>query len=284
MSFAGHQRRKSFGQYWINDHSILQKILEAADLHSYDRVIEIGPGRGALTQKLLDSHIDLVHAIEIDKGLISGLRQRFSDYSRFSLLEGDVLSVPLTPLDGLPANKVVANIPYNITGPILQRLLGRLGVTPDNKFELLVLLMQKEVADRILAMPGQSSFSALSVRTQLVAKCRSVCEVPPCCFTPSPKVDSKVIIIEPFKIQDRLPLDIESNVEKIISAAFLERRKKLRNTLIKFANLKTLEQLANDIGITLDQRPQEISPMNWIDLAKGVFMPNLNIDEKVLRL
>ena len=270
MSFSGHRRRHSLGQYWINDQSIVDKIICAADLKSDDRVLEIGPGRGALTEKLLDSGVDTLHAIEIDKYLISGLRNKFLDYPQFSLVEGDVLSVPLTPLEGLPANKVVANIPYNITGPILQRTLGRLGHKSENNFNLLVLLLQKELADRILACAGQSCFSALTVRIQLLAKCSSVCEVPPYCFTPSPKVHSKVITIKPFRTVDRFSLKIESKVEQIITAAFLERRKKLRNTLKVFSNLQRLEKLANDIGITLDQRPQEISPMNWINLAKAI--------------
>ena len=126
MSFSGHTARMRFGQHWIKDASVLEKILEAAALQSEDRVLEVGPGRGALTERLLASRAAAVHAIELDKDLVVGLRQRFKTQTRFTLMEGDVLSVPLSPPDGVPANKVVANIPYNITGPLLQRLLGRL--------------------------------------------------------------------------------------------------------------------------------------------------------------
>ena len=94
--------------------------------------------------------------------------------------------------------------------------------------------------------------------------------MPPNCFEPAPKVHSKVIIIRPFKTSQRFPLEIENNVERVLKVAFLERRKKLRNTLISFSKLELLEALAENIGVSLDQRPQELSPMNWIDLAKGI--------------
>ena len=270
MTFSDHHRKKSFGQYWLKDEVILDKIIAAANLKSNDRILEIGPGRGALTRKLLDSEIDLLQAIEIDKTLISALRKKFSCYPKFKLIEGDVLSLPLLSSDGMPFDKVVANIPYNITGPILNKLIGKLGSNSENNFQLLVLLLQKEVADRIIAKPGESCFSSLSVRLQLLAKCSSVCEVPSSCFNPPPKVNSKVIIIEPVKPQNRLPFELEHKLQIILSTAFLERRKKLRNTLISLNNLQSLQNLANDIGISLDQRPQELSPMNWVDLAKRI--------------
>jgi len=114
------------------------------------------------------------------------------------LREGDVLSAPLDPENGMIINKVVANIPYNITGPLLKRLIGELGKAPEKNFDSLVLLMQKEVAQRIVALPGQSNFSALTVRIQLLANCQDVCDVPSHCFQPAPKVDSKVVLIKPL--------------------------------------------------------------------------------------
>ena len=262
--------RKSLGQHWLGNELVLNKIILAANIESNDRILEIGPGKGALTDKLLQTNVELVHAIEIDRRLIQNLRNRFSSNHRFSLMEANVLSIPLTPLDGIPANKVVANIPYNITGPILQRLLGRLGTRLDHTFTKLVLLLQKEVADRILASPGDSNFSALSVRIQLLGKCSEVCDVPSSSFNPPPKVDSKVITIDPLSPSDRLTTRIESKIEQMLKIAFLERRKKLRNTLLRLCSPIVLEELANNIGISLDQRPQELSTMNWIDLAKGI--------------
>ena len=270
MSFLGHIPRKRFGQHWLRDEVVLEKIVAAADLQPLDRVLEIGPGRGVLTEKLLKSNVALVHGIELDRNLVAGLRERFSENPRFSLREGDALSAELTPFDGGPANKVVANIPYNITGPLLERLVGRLGRPADKRYQRLVLLMQKEVAQRILAIPGQSSFSAMTVRLQLLASCRSVCAVPPSSFTPPPKVNSQVIVLDPLEAIERLDLELERKIEGLVRVAFLSRRKKLRNTLASICPLDKLEVLAKGLGISLDQRPQEVAPMTWIKLAKGL--------------
>ncbi len=270
LSFAGHTARKRFGQHWLRDNSVLEKIVEAADLKSSDRILEIGPGRGALTEKLLRSRVELVHCIEVDLDLIAGLKKRFSKYSKFTLTEGDALSASLLPPDGMAINKVVANIPYNITSPLLERLIGRLGNPIKEHYQKLVLLLQKEVADRIISLPGQSSFSAMSVRLQLLANCRSVCEVPPSSFSPKPKVHSKVIVLEPFGVKETMGLEIGKKVEVLVRTAFLSRRKKLKNTLIGLMPLKNLEMLAYRQGISLDQRPQEIAPSKWVQLAKGL--------------
>merc|ERR1711981_537906 len=142
-----------------------------------------------------------------------GLKKRFGHQNKFSLREGDVLSAPLDAENGLTINKVVANIPYNITGPLLKRLIGELRKAPDNCFETLVLLMQKEVAQRLLARPGTSNFS---VRIQLLAKCQDVCDVPSKCFQPAPKVDSKVVMIKPFTSIDPDFYEVGNLLEKLL--------------------------------------------------------------------
>ena len=141
--------------------------------------------------------------MELDRDLVAGLQQTFGSHPKFSLQEGDVLSVPLELSDGVPADKVVANIPYNITGPLLDRLIGRLDRPVDPSYQRLVLLVQHEVAQRIRARPGHSNFSALSVRMQLLGRCSHVCPVPPRCFQPPPKVQSEVICIDPFPAELR---------------------------------------------------------------------------------
>ena len=269
MSFLSHNARKRFGQHWLKDASVLDQILAAADLGPKDRVLEVGPGRGALTKRLLASPAGAVHAIELDKDLVEGLNQRFGDQAKFTLKEGDVLSTSLTPPDGIIANKVVANIPYNITGPLLGRLVGRLGKPIELRYKLLVLLLQKEVADRILARPGQSNFSALSVRMQLLAKCRKVCDVPPKCFQPPPKVQSAVIAIEPVDCDQSFDPVLAYRVEVLLCKAFASRRKMLRNSLGGLVSLIELEALAKEAGVSLDQRPQELSPSEWLLMAKN---------------
>lgn len=270
MSFHGHTARKRFGQHWLRDAAVLDRILEAADLQPQDRVLEVGPGRGALTDRLLASSAAAVHAVELDRDLVTGLQQRFENQPRFSLTQGDVLEVPLLLPDACPAGKVVANIPYNITGPLLDRLIGRLDQPVDPPYQRLVLLVQKEVAERIRARPGQSCFSALSVRMQLLADCRSVCPVPPRCFQPPPKVQSEVIALDPYPAEKRLDLARARQVESLLKQAFLSRRKMLRNTLAGVAEPERLQTVAASAGISLQQRPQEISPQAWVALAKGL--------------
>ena len=270
MSFAGHSARKRFGQHWLRDERILDRILEAAELAPGDRVLEVGPGRGALTDRLLNSPAALVHAVELDRDLVAGLKERFSSRQQFSLCEGDVLEVPLTLPDGFPASKVVANIPYNITGPLLDRLIGRLDRPVDPPYQRLVLLLQKEVAERIRARPGHTSFSALSVRLQLLARCESVCPVPPRCFQPPPRVQSEVIRLDPLPAEQRPDPELCRSVERLLKQAFLARRKMLRNTLSAVRPPQELKQLALDAGIDLQQRPQDVDPQNWVALARGL--------------
>ncbi|MED5470075.1 MAG: 16S rRNA (adenine(1518)-N(6)/adenine(1519)-N(6))-dimethyltransferase RsmA [Cyanobacteriota bacterium] len=280
MAFSGHHARKRFAQHWLIDAAVLTQILDAADVQPDDRLLEVGPGRGALTERLLASSASAVHAVELDRDLVSGLRQRFADQARFSLQEGDVLSVPLTLADGRAATKVVANIPYNITGPLLERLLGRLDRPVDHPYQRLVLLLQKEVAQRIRALPGQSCFSALSVRLQLLARCTTVCPVPPRSFNPPPKVHSEVILIEPLAPEQRLEPLLAKRVESLLRQAFLARRKMLRNTLAKVLPAAELNALADDLGISLQQRPQELSPTTWVELARGLNRADL-VDPEV---
>ena len=270
MSFSGHTARKRFGQHWLRDERVLEHILSASELQTGDRVLEVGPGRGALTERLLRSSADAVHAVELDRDLVAGLRERFGADPRFSLREGDVLNVPLTlPDEGL-ATKVVANIPYNITGPLLERLIGRLDQPVDPPYQRLVLLVQKEVAERIRVRPGHSSFSALSVRMQLLAKCSTVCPVPPRCFQPPPKVQSEVICIDPLPPHQRPEPALAKRVESLLKQAFLARRKMLRNTLAGVCAPEQLQVLAAEAGIDLQQRPQEVAPSAWVELARGL--------------
>ncbi|MFN9636842.1 MAG: ribosomal RNA small subunit methyltransferase A, partial [Synechococcaceae cyanobacterium] len=154
MSFAGHRPRKRFGQHWLVDAAVLDRIVAAAELRPGERVLEVGPGRGALTERLLATPLAALVAVELDRDLIDGLRQHFGADPRFQLIEGDVLEVPLEPEDQPPADAVVANIPYNITGPLLERLVGRLDRPVTPPYRRLVLLVQREVGERIRACPG----------------------------------------------------------------------------------------------------------------------------------
>jgi 16S rRNA (adenine1518-N6/adenine1519-N6)-dimethyltransferase len=265
MTFPPHRARKRFGQHWLVDQRVLERIVAAAELEPGERVLEIGPGRGALTERLLRSPAAAVLAVELDRDLVDGLRRRFGADPRFTLVAGDALAVPLPPAD-----KVVANIPYNITGPLLERLVGRLDRPRTPPYRRLVLLLQREVAERIRSVPGSSSYSALSVRLQLMARCRPVCPVPPRCFQPPPRVHSEVISLDPLPQAERLDPGLAAGVEGLLRRCFAARRKMLRNTLAGLVPPAQLIELAAAAGIGLEQRPQEIAPSAWVTLAAGL--------------
>jgi 16S rRNA (adenine1518-N6/adenine1519-N6)-dimethyltransferase len=265
MTFGAHRARKRFGQHWLIDAGVLERIVAAAGLESGDTVLEVGPGRGALTERLLAAPVRAVHAIELNRDLVAGLRQRFGADPRFELLEGDVLELALPA-----ATKVVANIPYNITGPLLERLVGRLDRPTARPYERLVLLVQQEVGERIRAAAGSSAFSALSVRVQLLAQARRVCPVPPRCFQPPPKVQSEVIVLEPLAPERRLPPELASDVEGLLRRCFAARRKMLRNSLSGLLPPPALAAVAADAGFSLNQRPQELAPERWVALATAL--------------
>lgn len=265
MTFAAHRTRKRFGQHWLRDESVLRQILEAAEIGTEETVLEVGPGRGALTERLLASPAAAVHAVELDRDLLAGLQQRFGADPRFALIAGDALAVPLPP-----ANVVVANIPYNITGPLLERLVGRLDRPLAMPYRRLVLLVQQEVGERIRARPGSSSFSALSVRMQLLATCRCVCPVPPRCFQPPPKVMSEVVLLDPLPPEQRLEPALARTLEGVLRRCFAARRKMLRNSLAGVLPAPELAALAAEAGFDLQQRPQELAPAVWVALAAGL--------------
>ncbi|MEB3333316.1 MAG: 16S rRNA (adenine(1518)-N(6)/adenine(1519)-N(6))-dimethyltransferase RsmA [Synechococcaceae cyanobacterium] len=268
MTFEGHRARKRFGQHWLVDEGILDRIITAAELTPADQVLEIGPGRGALTRRLLDSPLRRLDAIELDRDLVAGLAQRFGADPRFHLIEADVLSAELPEGDpGHPA-KVVANIPYNITGPLLQRLLGRLDAPPPRRYSRLVLLVQREIGERIRALPGSSAYSALSVRMQLLCRAAQVCDVPPRCFAPPPRVMSEVIVLEPLPAAERPPLALAARLERLLRHVFSARRKMLRNSLAGLPGAGEPETFAARLGLDLSRRPQELAPAEWLDLAR----------------
>jgi 16S rRNA (adenine1518-N6/adenine1519-N6)-dimethyltransferase len=270
MGFQGHRARKRFGQHWLTDATVLDRIVAAAELEEGERVLEVGPGRGALTERLLAAPIAALRAVELDRDLVAGLRERFGSDPRFTLVEGDALEIPLIPVDGPAPRTVVANIPYNITGPLLERLVGRLDQPHDPPYRRLVLLVQQEVGERIRARPGSSAFSALSVRMQLLARCTSVCVVPPRCFQPPPKVMSEVVRLDPLSAEQRPAPALAAAVEQLLRRCFAARRKMLRNTLAGLLPAPELLALAEAAGVQLEQRPQELAPERWLALAAGL--------------
>ena len=268
MNSKNYHQKKRFGQHWLVDKKILEKIKEVADLNANDFILEIGPGRGALTSKLLDSEIRKLHAIELDKDLIDLLNIKFNDNDKFSLQQGDILSVNLDSINN-KITKVVANIPYNITGPILEIFVGRLGLIRSHNYAKIIFLMQKEVVDRILSQEGSSNSGALSIRMQLLSKIKRICDVPPSSFSPPPKVYSSLVIFEPIKNDLRLDINLEKYIDKLFRISFNSRRKMLRNTLNSILSNEEINELSESSKVCFNLRPQDISIDQWIKLAEN---------------
>lgn len=264
--------RKRFAQHWLKSKLALNKIIEAAELKNTDHILEIGPGTGILTERLLTDARKLL-AIEIDRNLCKQLIQKFGKEDNFLLLEGDFLELNideiLTPFpDFKNYNKVVANIPYNITGPILQRLLGTISKPNPHPLDLIVLLVQKEIGDRLVATPkskDSKAFGALSVRVQYLADCEIVYHVPAKSFYPPPKVDSVVIRLSPKKIEN--PANNPQLLETLIKLGFANRRKMLKNNLKSIIEEEKLTQLLTKLNLNPQIRAEKISLEQWITLS-----------------
>ena len=260
---AGLRARQSMSQNFLADVDVLEAILGESGAAPGDRVLEIGPGLGFLTGGLLEAGA-AVTAVELDRGLAAFLRDRFADEidaGRLRLIEGDALDQDLHRLVQ-PPFEVVANLPYHITSPILHRLLGE---TP--RPDRLVLMVQREVAERIAAPPGQMSY--LSVFVQYHARVRIAFTVPAGAFEPEPAVESAVIVVEPYPADDRLPdAAAEDALWRLVQAGFRERRKMLHNVLSRQLPVEPSRVTAalEAAGIAPDRRPQTVAVGEWLAL------------------
>jgi 16S rRNA (adenine1518-N6/adenine1519-N6)-dimethyltransferase len=263
------QARKQFGQHWLRSDKALSQILKAAELKPDDRILEIGPGTGILTRQLLPL-VEAVVAVEIDRDLCELLAKKLAKIENFLLLQGDFLSLDLENLLApLPAfqnpKKVVANIPYNITGPILEKLLGTIAQPNEQPFESIVLLVQKEVADRLYARPGSRAYGALSVRVQYLAACELIAHVPAKAFQPPPKVDSAIVRLYPRIAH---PAADPKYLDTIVRMGFSSKRKMLRNNLKAIVEPTRLNQLLEQLEVNPQTRAEDLSVAQWVALSQ----------------
>jgi 16S rRNA (adenine1518-N6/adenine1519-N6)-dimethyltransferase len=214
--------RKSLGQHFLTDRKVLERIADAAEIAPTDTVVEIGPGRGALTDLLIERPRRLI-AIEYDRALAARLRERYAPRTNVEIVQADVLTLRLTELAG-EKFKLIGNVPYYITTPILFHALER------PRPELAVYLVQREVADRLTAEPGGGEFGALTVNIGAVADAEMLFTVPAAAFRPAPKVESAVVRITPKSAPLVVP-ELEESFRAFVQSVFSMRRKQMQRIL-----------------------------------------------------
>jgi 16S rRNA (adenine1518-N6/adenine1519-N6)-dimethyltransferase len=254
-----HRARKRFGQNFLHDPSIIRRIVAAIRPTPAQRLLEIGPGRGALTSALLERGCRL-HAVELDRDLVPLLIQQFGANPLFSLQQGDALELQLDALPIEPPLRVVGNLPYNISTPLIFHLLFQAGAIADMHF-----MLQKEVVERLAAGPGSKAYGRLGIMAQYFCQVEPLLEVPPGAFSPAPKVQSAVVRLVPHAV---LPHPARSlpTLRVVVRTAFNQRRKTLRNALQGLLDTAALERLAIDPGA----RPERLTLAQYVAIADAV--------------
>jgi len=245
--------RKRFGQHFLTDRHYLSRIVAAIDPKREDTIVEIGPGPGALTTELA-KRVERLHVIEIDRELAAALRKHYAS-TQVVVHEGDVLEFDFAALPS--PLRVVGNLPYNISTPILFRVAEMAERIVDGVF-----MLQKEVVDRMVADPDTEAYGRLSVMLQYRFAMESLLHVPPGAFTPPPKVDSAVVRMVPLG-SDRLRAKDEGLFYRVVAAAFSQRRKTLRNALKPVGATGSFEKA----GIDLGRRGETLSVAEFVALA-----------------
>lgn len=249
-----HRPRKRFGQNFLQDQAIIQQIIQGLHLEKKDNVVEIGPGQGALTQPLL-ACLDQLTAVEIDRDLQDWLKSQ-PNAQRLNLIAGDALNIDYSDFGN--HQRIIGNLPYNISTPLILHLLNYTTSIKDMHF-----MLQKEVVDRLAATPGTKDYGRLSVMVQYYCTTIPLFDVPPEAFYPKPKVFSTIIGLIPHKISPFPSVPIHQ-LEKMVAQSFSMRRKTLAN------NLKKIFSPADLIGLDIDPtlRPEQLSVMDFVRLCQ----------------
>ncbi|MFC6669679.1 16S rRNA (adenine(1518)-N(6)/adenine(1519)-N(6))-dimethyltransferase RsmA [Marinobacterium aestuariivivens] len=255
---VGHRARKRFGQNFLHDAGIIRRIIRSIAPREDDHLVEIGPGLGALTEELL-AEAGALDAIELDRDLVPVLRTKFFNYGeRFRIFETDALKFDFNELkqDGRPL-RVVGNLPYNISTPLIFHLLSHAGLIRDMHF-----MLQKEVVDRLAAEPGTSDYGRLGIMTQYHCRVDPLFIVPPGAFDPAPKVDSAIVRLTPYD-SPPYPAKDPVQLELVVRTAFGQRRKTLRNNLRTLLDADELEALGIDPGL----RPERLTLAEFVKIS-----------------
>lgn len=267
----GFDFRKKYGQNFLIDNGVLDRIVEAAKLTEADCVLEIGPGIGTLTQRLAEEAGEVV-AVEIDKELIPILQETLADYGNVTVLNEDILKTDICRIaqqhGGRPL-KVVANLPYYITTPIIMALLESRA-----PIKSITVMVQREVADRMRVGPGSKEYGALSLAVQYYAKPEIVAQAPASCFLPRPKVDSTVIRLTRYE-QPPVKTRDEDWLFAVIRASFNQRRKTLANGLANAGGLglrrQQVEEVLADMGLSTTVRGETLTLERFAELSDRLY-------------
>jgi 16S rRNA (adenine1518-N6/adenine1519-N6)-dimethyltransferase len=249
-----HIPRKRFGQHFLVDAAIIAAIIDAIAPRSGETLVEIGPGLGALTRPLLQ-RIDCLHVVEIDRDIVARLEREHSP-ERLHIHAGDALAFNFAAIGS--DLRLIGNLPYNISTPLLFHLAGYADRVRDMHF-----MLQKEVVDRMVAEPGGAAYGRLSVMLQYRFDMEWLLDVPPDAFDPPPKVESAVIRLQP-KLPARLPDVAEADLQRVVTAAFGQRRKMIRNTLRELLAAEDFSALAIDPT----RRAEELALDDFVRIAR----------------
>ncbi len=255
------QAKKSLGQHFLHERGVIDKMLLAIDPKPSDRFVEIGPGQGALTFPLLDRHGALT-AIEFDRDLLAPLTAAAKAHGELTLIHSDVMNVDFTALAATPPGgqiRLVGNLPYNLSSPILFHALDHAAAVRDMHF-----MLQKEVVDRMAAPPGSKVYGRLSVMLQAYCSVTGLFNVPPGAFRPPPKVDSAVVRLVPKPLGE-IGIDDRARFAAIVRAGFGQRRKTLRNALHSVCDVDAL--IAADIDP--QTRAEQLAVADFVRLANA---------------
>lgn len=262
----GHRARKRFGQNFLTDEAVIARIVAAIQPRATDRMIEIGPGLGALTCQLI-APLNALTVVELDRDIIPKLQERcaaqksarhLSGESKLTILSQDALTLDLTPLATLGALRIAGNLPYNIATPLIFQLLDQAAHITDMTF-----MLQKEVALRLAAVPGSRDYGRLSIMVQTIAQVELLFIVPPAAFNPPPKVDSAIVQLTP-RPQPLITPELRPLFTELVGLAFAHRRKTLQNNLKHRLPTSTITAAGLEPGI----RAEQISIEAFIHLAQ----------------
>lgn len=254
-----HRPRKRFGQHFLHDAGVIRRIVDAIVPQPGDTMVEIGPGRGALTRPLLE-RLRRLHAIELDRDVIPTLAESCKGVGELNIHQADALSFDFMRLAPAPARlRVVGNLPYNISTPLIFHLLKHSRAIEDMHF-----LLQREVVERIIAAPGGGEYGRLSVMVQYRCRCERMFGVANGAFSPPPKVDSALLRLAPYR---RPPVAVydEQRFMRVVQQAFSQRRKTLKNNLKGLLSSEGIEAAGVDPGL----RPEMLALAQWAALANA---------------